>query len=151
MRLLRQFTYLLRRSERDADLRDEITLHRELVERDLIRGGMAPEQARHAARRTMGNETFMREESRQVWLWPSLEASWQDATHAVRALRRTPTFAIGVTLTLALGIGANTAMFSLVDRLLLRAPARMIDPASVHRVYLYRTSRGRESTTGGQY
>jgi hypothetical protein len=77
-----------------------------------------------------------------VWLWPSLEAAWQDATHTVRALRRTPTFAIGVTLTLALGIGANAAMFSLVDRLLFRPPARMIDPSSVHRVYLYRSSRG---------
>src|SRR5205085_9220677 len=84
-------------------------------------------------------------------LWPSVEAAWRDATHTVRALRRTPTFAIGVMLTLALGIGANAAMFSLVDRMLFRPPARMIDPSSVHRVYLYRSSRGVESETGGQY
>ncbi len=93
----------------------------------------------------------MREESHRAWLWPSLEAMWQDATHALRGLRRTPTFAIGVTLTLGLGIGANAAMFSLVDRLLFRPPARMIDPSSVHRVYMYRTSRGVEEERGGQY
>ena len=81
----------------------------------------------------------------------AIRLTWQDATHTVRALRRTPTFAIGVTLTLGLGIGANAAMFSLVDRLLFRPPARMIDPSSVHRVYLYRTSRGVEAQRGGIY
>ena len=49
----------------------------------------------------MGNETLMREESRGVWLWPSLEAAWQDATYTLRDLRRKPIFTIGVTLTLA--------------------------------------------------
>jgi hypothetical protein len=93
----------------------------------------------------------MRDESRGVWLSSSLDAVWHDITHTLRALRRTPTFAIGVTLTLGLGLGANAAMFSLVDRLLFRPPARMIDPSTVHRVYLYRTSRGVEAERGGQY
>ena len=142
MRLLRRIAYLLRRSGNSADVADEMAFHRSMIEDRLAREGMSPEDARDTARRTMGNETYMREESRGVWLWPSLEATWQDAVHTVRALRRTPTFAIGVTLTLGLGIGANAAMFSLVDRLLFRPPARMIDPSSVHRLYLYRTSRG---------
>jgi predicted permease len=151
LRLLRRIAYLLRRSANAADIADEMSFHREMLERELIQAGQSPAEARVAARRAMGNETYMREESHQTWLAPSLEALWQDTTHAIRALRRTPTFAIGVTVTLALGIGANAAMFSLVDRLLFRPPARMIDPGSVHRVYLYRTSRGIEQERGGQY
>jgi putative ABC transport system permease protein len=151
MRLFRRLAYWLRLSSHDADLMDELAFHREMIERDLVRRGMSPAAAGAQARRTLGNETFMREEARAVWLWPSLEAMWRDATYAVRDLRRSPTFTLGVVLTLALGIGANAAMFSLVDRLLFRAPARMIDPASVHRVYLYRTTRGVERQTGGQY
>src|SRR5262249_25650844 len=133
------------------DVADEMAFHRSMVEDQLMQKGMSPDDARHAARRAMGNETYMREESRGVWVWPAVEAAWQDATHSLRALRRTPTFAIGITLTLGLGIGANAAMFSLVDRLLFPAPARMIDPSSAHRLYLYRTSRGVEDQRGGQY
>jgi putative ABC transport system permease protein len=151
MRLLRRIAYLLRRPDNAADVADEMAFHRSMIEDRLVQSGMSRDAARDTARRTMGNETYMREESRGVWLWPSLEAAWQDATHTIRALRRTPTFTIGVTLTLGLGIGANAAMFSLVDRLLFRPPARMIDPSSVHRVYLYRTSRGVEAERGGIY
>ena len=122
MRLLKRLAYWLRRSEDAGDLSDEMAFHRSLIEDKFVQDGMSPHDARTAARRTMGNETYMREESRAVWLWPSLEAVWQDARHTVHALRRTPTFAIGVTLTLALGIGANAAMFSLVDRLPFRPP-----------------------------
>ena len=151
MRLLRRLVHWIRFRSHHDDLMEELAYHRELKERELVQRGLSPAAARDEARRAMGNETLMREEARGVWLWPSLEAMWQDATYTVRDLRRNPIFALGVILTLGLGIGANAAMFSLVDRLLFRAPARMIDPDAVSRVYLYRTSRGVESTTGGQY
>src|SRR5262245_13658356 len=130
---------------------EELAFHRQLKERELIRHGTVPAAARDAARRAMGNETLMREDARAVWLWPSVEAMWQDAIYTLRDLRRNATFTLGVVLTLALGIGANAAMFSLIDRLLFRPPAHMIDPDGVNQVYLYRTSRGVEGTTGSQY
>ena len=67
-----------------------------------------------------------------------------DARYAGRGLRLNPGFAIAVSLTLALGIGANAAMFSIVDRLLFRPPAHLVSPSLVHRVYLWRTIDGRE-------
>src|SRR6185503_16334840 len=103
------------------------------------------------ARRTLGNETYARESARAVWVPAALDAVRQDAAYTWRDLRRHPAFTLGVVLTLALGIGANASMFSLVDRLLLRPPARLIDPESVHRVYLYRTRDGAERETGGIY
>jgi len=143
MRFIRRLAYWLRLRSHHADLMTEVAFHRDMLEQELVRRGMPPDAARAQARRTMGNATVMREASRAVWLWPSLEAVWQDATYTIRDLRRNPTFTVGVTLTLALGIGANAAMFSLIDRLLFRPPAFMIDPATVQHVYMYRTGDAR--------
>ncbi len=68
MRLLRRLAYWRRLSAHSADLIDELAFHREMIERDLIRRGMSPAAASEEARRRMGNETFMREEARAVWL-----------------------------------------------------------------------------------
>src|SRR6185436_5339676 len=110
MRLLRRIAHWLRFRSHAEDLAEELRFHRETIERDLIARGMAPAEARDAARRAMGPETQMREASRGVWLWPRLEAAWQDARLTIRSLRRSPAFTAGIMLTFALGIGANAAM-----------------------------------------
>ena len=74
-----------------------------------------------------------------------IESLWQDIQYAARGLRNKPGFTAAVVLTLALGIGANAAMFGVVDRLLFRAPSLMQDPDRVHRVYLVRTFDGKEN------
>ena len=151
MRLFRRLAHWWQFRAHDAELQEELSFHRDAIERDLIARGQSAAEARAAARRAMGNETFMREDSRAVWLWPSIEALWQDARATLRGLRKSPAFTAGVLLTFALGVGANAAMFSLIDRLMFRPPAFMRDPSSVHCVYLYRTSDGIERGTGGQY
>jgi putative ABC transport system permease protein len=151
MRIFRRLAHWWRFRARGAELEEELSFHRDAIERELIVRGHSPADARRAARRAMGNELVMREASRGVWLWPWVEGVWQDARGTVRSLRKSPAFTVGVMLTFALGVGANAAMFSLIDRMMFRPPALMRDPGSVHRVYLYRTVRGVESRTGGQY
>ena len=81
--------------------------------------GLSPEEARYTARREFGNATLIEERSREVWQWPRLESIWRDGKHAVRQLRHNTSFTVTVVLTLALSIGANTAIFSIVNALLL--------------------------------
>lgn len=120
MRLLRRFAYWLRSRSSPSDLRDEMDFHRACLEDDFRRRGLDPAAAADAARRTMGNETYMREESRGVWIMPTAETIWKDWCYAWRGLLRSPTFTLVAVLSLGLGIGANTAMFTVVDALMLR-------------------------------
>jgi putative ABC transport system permease protein len=77
-----------------------------------------------------------------------IESLRYDTRYALRGLRTNPGFALAVVATLALGIGANTAMFGIADRLLLRPPPLMVDPGTAHRVYLHQTFRGKERASG---
>src|SRR3954466_14048095 len=79
----------------------------------------------------------------------TFESLKQDLTYAIRGLRAKPGFTIAVVATLGLGIGANAAMFSIVDRLLFRPPALMKDPELTHRVFLWRTFDGQERAQHG--
>ena len=119
--LCRLLPYLGRR-QADADVEEELRLHLEL-ERERQREAGAPEpDARRAARRTLGNATLVRERTRDVWGWRWLDDLARDVSQAIRGLRRSPGHAATVMIVLALGIGANTAMFGIVHGMLLRPP-----------------------------
>lgn len=141
---IRRLLDRLRRERLDAELAEELRFHREQAERDARASGMGAEEARHAAARALGDVAVAREDARERWTIPALEHLARDLRLALRSLARTPGFTVTVIVTLALGIGANVAMFSVVDRLMYRPLAHLRDPAAVHRFYLDYTFRGRQ-------
>jgi predicted permease len=126
--LLRRVLYTFRQRRLEAELAEEIDAHRAMRQRDLQAQGVPPDEAQPASRRALGNVTLAREDARAVWIAPWLESVWQDVAYAVRALRRAPAFATAVVLVMAIGIGATTGVFSLVEALVLRSlPVRQPD------------------------
>ncbi len=108
------------RNRREHDLEREIRSDLELEAQELIARGLSPADARAAAQRAFGNSTILKEEVRAMWGWMSVERLWQDLRYAARMFVRNPGFVIIASVSLALGIGANAAMFALVNTLLIR-------------------------------
>jgi predicted permease len=124
---------LFRRGHFDADLDEEMRLHCELREQEHIERGLSAKEAHYAAQRRFGNDLVLREESRDMWGWSWLEDLVKDVRYGLRQLRRSPGFTTAAVITLALGIGANAAIFTLVDAVLLK-PLQVANPSQLYRV-----------------
>ncbi|MBB5341529.1 ABC transporter permease [Tunturiibacter gelidoferens] len=140
--------------KRDADLERELRSDLELEEEEQREGGVSGEEARYAALRAFGNPTLIRDQTHAVWSWSWIESLARDLRFSLRTLRRTPGFTIIAILVMALGIGANVALFTVVRGVLLK-PLPFHDPDRL--VMLYEAGALGDDTTdtnvvsGGMY
>jgi putative ABC transport system permease protein len=120
-KLFRRITYLLRQRRIDRELAQEVEFHRAMEAERLERAGLDRRDAHHASLRVMGNVTLAREDSRAVWIAPWFEGVRRDVRYAMRTVVHRPGFAIAMILVMGLGIGATTAVFTLLDSLVLKS------------------------------
>jgi predicted permease len=136
--------------KRDADLERELRSDLDLEEEEQREGGVSAEEAHYAALRAFGNPALVREQTRAIWSWNWLESLVRDLRFCLRTLRRTPGFTVIAILVMALGIGANVALFTVVHGVLLK-PLPFYDPDRL--VMLYEAGFHGDETvvSGGMY
>ena len=128
-----RFRSFVARRNADAQLSADLRFHLEQAVAEYMDEGLSPEEARYAALRAFGNPTQVREEVRAMSAWAWWEQLGQDVRYGLRGFRRSPAFATTAVLSLALGIGANTAIFSILNTLILR-PLPIHDPSTLFQV-----------------
>ena len=147
--LLYRLRALLRRGAMERELDDELRFHLERETEKLVRSGLPRHEAARQARLAFGGVERIKDDSRDARGVALFDVLTQNVRYAIRGLRAKPGFTTAVVLTLGLGIGANAAMFGVVDRLMFRTPPYLHDAERVHRVYLYLTTRGTENVDDG--
>ena len=133
--------------KRNADLERELRSDLELEEEEQREGGISEEEAHYAALRAFGNPTLIREQTLAVWSWNWLESLARDLHFSLRTLRRTPGFTVIAILVMALGIGANVALFTVVRGVLLK-PLPFHDPDRLVMLYEAGLHENEDETTG---
>ena len=128
--LFRKFTWWVQRRRKEDELREELQFHLAEEADERQADGLSEEQARRAARRDLGNVTLLREDTRTLWSWILLEQLAQDVRYGLRTMFKNRVFTLLAAVSLALGIGANTAIYSFMDSILLRS-LPVSDPASL--------------------
>ena len=137
--LFRKLKWFLRSTRKETELREELRFHLEEEAAERSAQGLAGEDARHASRREFGNVALIGEDTRAVWTWAFGDQLAQDVRYGLRTMAANKTFSAMAILSLALGIGANTAIFSFMDSILLRS-LPVPDPQSLV-VLSWRTPR----------
>src|SRR5262245_29469731 len=148
--LWRRLLFYARRDRFDRELEEEMRFHLEMKAAENLAAGISPDEARYAAQRQFGNQILLREVSRDMWSFRFLETIAQDLRYGLRMMIKYPGFTVTIVVTLALSIGANTAIFSIVNALLLKN-LPYAQPERIGTIYARTTGAGRRTIDGEQW